>query len=346
MKNGLTLFSFLISFTIFSQESGFVQHHYCRDLFYVVEYVPCNLPVVGASILIKRDDGERVHLKTDSLGRAQVCECTKPGFFVDGYVYETEITVSENQVEKDCVSTESPMRATRAIRHIQVEKDCPAEVKPVKIDLTIHYLDDEGMPMKGVKGHLMRDDSMRVDFVTDSLGSYEIRNGAHNGFMAPDHKYTLEMEGKMHRYLGTEDAFQTTGIKTNTRLIRELRMLAVCSLGRPVGMTFEENILAMNEANIAELQWWYDTFVENQTMVIAILGVYDDEKEIKMAWKRAEFIRNKLIEMGIEPERLSLEVIGRVYLTDPSDEYTRFYQREDVVDVTLQIVSFDFKSQK
>jgi hypothetical protein len=199
---------------------------------------------------------------------------------------------------------------------------------PVLVDVMILVSDqEEGYPIEGAKVKLVGSDGSSYDLVTDASG--QINLGAKpdgERFVEPGATWTLEVEGVEKLYLGANDNFTTEGIETNTRIIRDLKVLNIEKPLRlpevryPLGSaellvdtTNEDPNLRINSKD--SLNYLYDLLIENPNLIVELISHTDcrgsDRANMTLSQKRAESCVNYLVnEKGIPTERLIPRGLG------------------------------------
>ena len=210
-----------------------------------------------------------------------------------------------------------------------------------KIDLNIILSDqDEGTPISGAKIIVVGSDGTTRIGYTDSNGRLDYLS-TDSLAIKPGNTYTIEVEGALKRYLGTSDAFSTEKVVMNTRIVRDLKVLqSVCRL-RPLGVIFPEGSeLFLDEFAMYEIEYVVDLFLSYPKMKLMIEGIFENENEIELAWRRVYIVQEKMLEMGVNYDHLSICVSQRKYAPD-YDNFPKSYEYEKWVDVTFRILSLD-----
>ena len=199
---------------------------------------------------------------------------------------------------------------------------------PILIDVLILVSDQEaGYPIEGAKVKLVGSSGSSYDLVTDASGQINLgeRPDA-TRFVEPGETWTLEVEGMEKVYLGAKDNFTTVDIETNTRIIRDLKVLNIkkplrlpevrYALGKAdllVDTTNADPSLRINSKD--SLNYLYDLMMENPNLIVELISHTDcrgsDAANKSLSQKRAESCVNYLVyEKGIPVERLIPKGLG------------------------------------
>jgi hypothetical protein len=214
----------------------------------------------------------------------------------------------------------------------------------IKIDIAISDR-ETGVPTPGTKVFITRDDGITKIFSTDQRGRIELDDITNPDFVSVGYIYTLEVEGKLEQYLGTTDQFTTKGIKTSTRIIRDLKVQTIyCHRWIPT-IVFAENSIKLDAAAHSEIESIFDWLTGNPTIVLEVAGIYDNDKEFPVAQERSMVVYQKLIEMGIIKDRLILRNWARPLAGADDRTYPENYPKPLQTDVLFSILSFDYVPQ-
>lgn len=199
---------------------------------------------------------------------------------------------------------------------------------PVLVDVMILVSDqEEGYPIEGAKVKLVGSDGSSYDLVTDASG--QINLGAKpdgERYVEPGATWTLEVDGIEKLYLGANDNFTTEGIETNTRIIRDLKVL---NIEKPLRLPEVRYALGSAELLVDtlnedpnqminskdSLNYLYDLLMENPNLIVELISHTDcrgsDRANMTLSQKRAESCVNYLVqEKGIPAERLIPRGLG------------------------------------
>ena len=199
---------------------------------------------------------------------------------------------------------------------------------PVLVDVMIIVSDlDEGFPIEGAKVKLIGSGGSSYDLVTDASGQINLgQKPDGTRFVEPGETWTLEVEGIEKLYLGANDNFTTKGIGSNTRVIRDLKVL---NIEKPIRLPEVRYPLGSAELLVDtlnddwgqrinskdSLNYLYDLLVENPNLIVELLSHTDcrgsDAANLKLSKARAESCVNYLVqEKGIDPVRLIPKGLG------------------------------------
>lgn len=199
---------------------------------------------------------------------------------------------------------------------------------PVLVDVMILVSDqDEGYPIEGAKVKLVGSDGSSYDLATDASGMINLGEKPDGErYVEPGATWTLEVEGIEKLYLGAHDNFTTEGVETNTRIIRDLKVLNIEKPLRlpevryPLGSaellvdtTSEDLSKIINSKD--SLNYLYDLMQENPNLIVELVSHTDcrgsDASNKTLSQKRAEScVRYLVDEKGIAPERLIPKGLG------------------------------------
>jgi len=210
-------------------------------------------------------------------------------------------------------------------------------LKEVKVELTIVIsVQETGEPINGLKIKLMRSDSVEINYTTDITGKYSLPNEKHLDFIKPEYTYTISGEG-YYRYSFGE--FSTIGISTNTRLMREYKILKSCSIGHTKNLPslrIKGLLTEIDSSSRDRLTYLYMLMIENPAMIISITSLFEHEKDITPFWRRSKTVQAYLIDMGIPKERLIIKI--ETY-SEQTDSIIRERKGGNVI---FTIESFDY----
>lgn len=199
---------------------------------------------------------------------------------------------------------------------------------PILIDVMILVSDqEEGYPIEGAKVKLVGSDGSSYDLLTDASGQINLGEKPDGmRFVEPGATWTLEVEGVEKLYLGANDNFTTQGVETNTRIIRDLKVLNIekplrlpevrYALGKAellVDTTNTDPSLIINSKD--SLNYLYDLMTENPNLIVELISHTDcrgsDAANKSLSQKRAESCVNYLVnEKGIPLARLIPKGLG------------------------------------
>jgi peptidoglycan-associated lipoprotein len=192
---------------------------------------------------------------------------------------------------------------------------------PVLIDVMILVSDqEEGYPIEGAKVKLVGSDGSNYDLETDASGQINLGEKPDGTrYLEPGATWTLEVDGIEKLYLGTKDNFTTAGIETNTRIIRDLKVL---NIEKPLRLPEVRYALGKAELLVDEtinskdsLNYLYDLLTENPNLIVQLISHTDcrgsDQANKILSQKRAEScVRYLVDEKGIDPARLIPRGLG------------------------------------
>lgn len=199
---------------------------------------------------------------------------------------------------------------------------------PINVDVLIIVSDqEEGFPIEGANVKLVGSDGSSYDLLTDANGQINLGEKPDGErYVEPGATWTLEVEGIEKLYLGANDNFTTEGIETNTRIIRDLKVLNIekpirlpevrYALGKAellVDTTNTDPDLIVNSKD--SLNYLYDLLIENPNLIVELISHTDcrgsDPANMKLSKARAESCVNYLVnEKGIPAERLIPKGLG------------------------------------
>ncbi|WP_070138027.1 OmpA family protein [Crocinitomix algicola] len=199
---------------------------------------------------------------------------------------------------------------------------------PVLVDVMILVSDlDDGYPIEGAKVKLVGSGGSSYDLVTDASGQINLGEKPDGTrYVEPGETWTLEVEGVEKSYLGANDNFTTEGIGTNTRVIRDLKVLNIEKPIRlpevryPLGSaellvdtTNEDLSQRINSKD--SLNYLYDLLMENPNLIVELVSHTDcrgsDAANMRLSKARAEScVRYLVEEKQIDPVRLIPKGLG------------------------------------
>ena len=185
---------------------------------------------------------------------------------------------------------------------------------PVLVDVDIFVSDQEtGMPVADAKVIIVGSDGSNYVMKTDASGRISLNVKPDGGrHVEPGATWTIEVEGVLKQYLGTSDAFTTVGVETNTRIIRDLKVL---NIKKPIRLPEVRYDLGSAELQVNDsvnskdsLNYLYDLMVENPTIIVELASHTDsrgsDAANLKLSQARAQSCINYLVqERGLPAER-------------------------------------------
>jgi len=214
-------------------------------------------------------------------------------------------------------------------------------LKEVKVELTIVIsVQETGEPINGLKIKLMRSDSVEINYTTDITGKYSLPNDEHLDFIKSGYIYTISnSEGNSQFTHRVSDEFSTIGLLTNTRIIRDLKIIKSCSIGHSKNIPSLQIRGLLTEIDSSSkdiLDFFYTLMIENPTMIISITSLFEHEKDITPFWRRSKTVQAYLIDMGIPKERLIIKIETYSEQTDP------IIRERKGGNVIFKIESFDY----
>lgn len=199
---------------------------------------------------------------------------------------------------------------------------------PILIDVLIMVSDqEEGFPIEGAKVKLIGSGGSSYDLVTDASGQINLGEKPDlMRYVEPGETWTLEVEGVEKLYIGSKDNFTTMGIETNTRIIRDLKVLNIKKPLRlpevryPLGSA--ELLVDTTNEDVSQrinskdsLNYLYNLLTENPNLIVELISHTDcrgsDAANKTLSQRRAESCVNYLVnEKGINPARLIPRGLG------------------------------------
>jgi peptidoglycan-associated lipoprotein len=218
---------------------------------------------------------------------------------------------------------------------------------PILIDVMILVSDQEtGTPIEAAKVKLVGSGGSSYDLVTDASGQINLGEKLDGmRYVEPGETWTLEVDGVEKLYIGAKDNFTTKGIETNTRIIRDLKVLNIEKPLRlpevryPLGSAV---LLVDSTINSKDsLNYLYNLLIENPNLIVELVSHTDcrgsDAANLKLSQQRAESCVNYLVmEKGIDPARLIPRGMGELKpatLTSisPSGDTTKIFLGCDMI---------------
>jgi len=192
---------------------------------------------------------------------------------------------------------------------------------PVLIDVLILVSDqDDGHAIEGAKVKLVGSDGSSYDLLTDASGQVNLGETTDGGrFVEPGATWTLEVEGVEKMYLGANDNFTTEGIETNTRIIRDLKVL---NIEKPIRLPEVRYALGKADLLVDEtinskdsLNYLYKILTENPNLIVELISHTDcrgsDGANKTLSQRRAQSCVDYLVnEKGISRRRLIPKGLG------------------------------------
>jgi hypothetical protein len=205
------------------------------------------------------------------------------------------------------------------------------------VDVTICLkMQDSGEPVNGYKLRITGTDGSDTTITTDITGTINFRKG----YFIPGHLYTVVSANSGVKYLpAVADQFSTQDVVSNTRIIRELHLMTRCSAGNPKTIpTLRIKGLStlIDQAALDSLSYLYALMIENPSMVISVISLFQNEKDLTPFKRRSDIIKTQLTEMGIPGER----IVTRIETYDEQhDPYIRSRKAGNVI---FEIESMDY----
>lgn len=192
---------------------------------------------------------------------------------------------------------------------------------PTLIDVMIIVSDqEEGYPIEGAKVKLVGSNGASYDLETDAQGQINLGEKPDGSrYLEPGATWTLEVSGIEKLYLGSRDQFTTEGIETNTRIIRDLKVLNIVKPIRlpEVRYALGKADLLVDETINSEdsLDYLYDLMIENPNIIVELISHTDcrgsDAANKSLSQRRAQSCVDYLVnEKGIDPARLIPKGLG------------------------------------
>lgn len=185
---------------------------------------------------------------------------------------------------------------------------------PILVDLDIIVSDQEtGEPIIGAKVTVIGSDGSNYVMTTDANGriSMSVKTDG-TRYVEPGATWTIEVEGVLKQYLGTKDAFTTVGVETNTRIIRDLKVLGI---KKPIRLPEVRYDLGSAELQVNDsvnskdsLNYLYNLMVEYPNIIVELGSHTDsrgnDKANQDLSQRRAQSCINYLVnERGLPAER-------------------------------------------
>ncbi len=192
---------------------------------------------------------------------------------------------------------------------------------PVLIDVMIIVSDqEEGYPIEGANVKLVGSNGASYDLTTDAQGQINLGEKPDGDrYLDPGATWTLEVSGIEKLYLGSKDQFTTEGIETNTRIIRDLKVLNIVKPIRLPEVRYalgKAELLVDSTINSKDsLNYLYDLMQENPNIIVELISHTDcrgsDAANKALSQRRAESCVDYLVnEKGVNPARLIPKGLG------------------------------------
>lgn len=185
---------------------------------------------------------------------------------------------------------------------------------PILVDVDILVSDQEtGVPIVGAKVIIIGSDGSNYVMNTDASGRISLNEKSPGvRYVEPGTTWTIEVEGVLKQYLGTNDAFSCVGVETNTRIVRDLKVLDIKKPLRLPEVRYDlgSAVLQVNDSVNSKdsLNYLYNLMVENPTIIVE-LGSHTDSRgsgpaNQTLSQARAQSCINYLVtERGLPAER-------------------------------------------
>ena len=218
---------------------------------------------------------------------------------------------------------------------------------PILIDVMILVSDqDDGFPIEGAKVKLVGSDGSSYDLVTDASGQINLGEKPDGErYVEPGATWTLEVDGIEKLYLGVSDNFTTEGMETNTRIIRDLKVL---NIEKPIRLPEVRyalgsyDLLVDSTINSKDsLNYLYDLLIEHPNLIVELISHTDcrgsDAANKRLSQQRAQSCVNYLVEeKGVDPARLIPKGLGettpaKILDISPAGDTTETYLACDFI---------------
>lgn len=185
---------------------------------------------------------------------------------------------------------------------------------PILVDVDIIVSDqEEGTPIIGAKVIIVGSDGSNYVMNTDANGRISLNQKTDGTrYVQPGVTWTVEVEGVLKAYLGTSDAFSTVGVETNTRIVRDLKVL---NIKKPIRLPEVRYDLGKADLQVNDsvnskdsLNYLYDLMIEHPNLIVE-LGSHTDSRgkdaaNLTLSQARAQSCINYLVlERGLPAER-------------------------------------------
>ena len=207
---------------------------------------------------------------------------------------------------------------------------------------------ETGVPIVGAKGYLICNAKDSIFFTSDVNGRIQLETVDYPDFFKYPAEYKIYIEGIPKLYYATEEYFALPELTQHTRYVRDVRIKQNKSCKLLPDIVFKENSAVIDSTVSDSLLYTVDLLKEYPEIVIEIRSLYDSEREMKLAQKRADAIVNYFASHGIDTARVQTKIAPR----PPSVEHISLVTGEFVflyevkTDIQVMILSFDYIPQK
>ena len=190
---------------------------------------------------------------------------------------------------------------------------------PLKFTLqgTITDINDS-LPIKNAVVRLIGTDSSDIETQTDSLGFYSFK-------LKPATSYTIIVSAE--KYLTSKGQETTLNLDASTKFIHNFKIQSVhtpyCG---PPSIIYPFNDFKnfyTNETDYPIDSIYYNTLIDNPTIVIELIGYRTNEEKHNISIKRTQYFTNHLVLMGIKKARIK-STDGGVLTDDLNPKSIRF----------------------
>ncbi|MDA7744779.1 OmpA family protein [bacterium] len=215
-------------------------------------------------------------------------------------------------------------------------------------------------PLGNIKVSLLNtnDTNVLVRY-TNNTGFYQFETDQ-NGqrLILPNTSYTIEVSGmdevssNDHRYLPSKGQETTKGVLESTAFIKDFELMCADCLtgeGSMPRIYFEDcESMKIQDSALINLNYLHQVLMDNPTIILEVsphCSCYKNESQnVECSAKRGEEVAEKLINLGIEKERLVLESYGSERPTYIDSRVINKTPLNDRVGNTVyfSILSFDY----
>ena len=188
-------------------------------------------------------------------------------------------------------------------------------LKEPLIDLIIIVSDQEtGEPIANVKLIIVCSDGNYRSAYTNEAGKIEFVTADSSNFLTAGNTYTYVIDdtiksGRIIAYWEPE-GISTIDIVQNTRIIRDIKVdrLWEAQMHKLPSLSFNGYSREIDSTIQDSLDIIYNFMIENPTMIIQVVGLFEHEKDFSPFQRRASAVKKRLVEMGIPEARIKVIV--------------------------------------